>query len=94
MIRILKDEDEVLNLQDGILYFYTDSCGICNLLDTYLDDLELMVLKIDTNIYASLALDLFVERIPSLILYKDGMEISRLIGFHNKEDVMHFLNAN
>ncbi len=32
-----------------------------------------------------------VDQIPTLILYKDGMEQTRVLGLHSKEEILSFL---
>jgi len=72
--------------------FFASWCGPCHMLDPVLKDLDaedtfkgkLRFSRIDTEEYPKLAEEHNVQGIPCLIIFKDGEEKSRIVGFAAK----------
>lgn len=66
--------------------FYADWCGPCKMVNPIIDDIaefhqgDLIVGKIDADRAQDLMQELKVTSVPTLILFKDGEEISRSVG--------------
>lgn len=66
--------------------FYADWCGPCKVMAPVLDTLaadrmgELLVAKLDTDRAPQVSAELGIRGIPTLILYRDGREVSRQTG--------------
>ncbi|MFI3260525.1 MAG: thioredoxin [bacterium] len=92
MIKYLKDGEvfeEVIKEGDYIVDFYADWCGPCKMLGPVLESLEnVNVLKVDVDNFQAIANKFAVMSIPTIIYFKDGIEIQKEIGFRNKEQIM------
>ena len=100
MKNITKDNfiQEVLESPIPVLVdFYADWCGPCKMLTPILEQVgaqvgdSVKIVKINTDAAQSLAMQYGVSTIPTLILFKNGEEISRCSGFMNKNDIMEFI---
>jgi thioredoxin 2 len=66
--------------------FYADWCGPCKVMAPVLDELaadrigRLLVAKLDTDRAPQVSSALGIRGIPTLILYRDGREVSRQTG--------------
>lgn len=49
--------------------------------------------KINAQVASDLSTEYKIERVPTMIIFKDGKEVSRLVGFENKEAVLAKLEA-
>jgi thioredoxin len=67
--------------------FYADWCAPCRYVAPLMDELSqthegsLLVVKIDTDHAADLSQKLGIRSIPTVILFKDGEEVGRSVGF-------------
>ena len=67
--------------------FFADWCAPCKMVAPLVDELarehlgRLLVAKVDTDRAPQLSLDLQIRGIPTLILFKDGQEVGRSVGF-------------
>jgi thioredoxin 2 len=66
--------------------FYADWCGPCKMVAPVVDDLarehsgKLLVGKVDTDRAPDLSVKLAIRGIPTLILFRDGAEVGRVVG--------------
>lgn len=73
--------------------FYADWCGPCQRMGEVLEKMEeTNVLKVNTDEHNELALSFGVMSIPTLILFKDGSAVGKLIGLQSEEDIKEFLS--
>jgi len=67
--------------------FWAPWCGPCRMLEPVIDavastyDGRVKVVKVNTDEEAELAREHGVRSIPCVVLFKDGQEVSRLVGF-------------
>ncbi len=85
-----------LEFQDAIaegytlVDFYADWCGPCKMLSPVLEQLDkeyenkVNIVKVDVDVEHGLARQFGVQSIPTLILFKDGKEIEKTMGFRPK----------
>ena len=77
--------------------FNAEWCGPCKKMAPYLDKLkeqmkdELVIIKIDVDKNRSIAEDMGVEGLPTLLLYKNKKIIWRNLGFISEEDLKKHL---
>ncbi|MFQ5537249.1 MAG: thioredoxin [Gemmatimonadota bacterium] len=71
--------------------FYADWCAPCKMVAPVVDELaqeytgRLLVAKVDTDRAQSVAQEYGIRGIPTLILFKDGEEFGRTVGFNPEE---------
>ena len=76
-----------------LLDFYTPECGPCMALAPYLDEIaaayagRLSVFKIHSRDNWRVTVKLGVSSLPTMLLLKDGNEVSRLTGEIKPEDI-------
>ncbi len=93
-------EEEVLNSKTTVLAdFYADWCGPCKMLRPALEELseenkDYKFVSINIDEQDELADEYNVSSIPCLILFKNGVEAARSIGFKPKEMIEDFLGEN
>ncbi len=81
-------------IKDKILVdFYANWCGPCKMLAPILEkvDSNLKVVKVDVDAFEKLAKEYGIMSIPTLILFENGKETKRNIGFISKEQIENFL---
>ena len=86
-------KSDVLTSKTPVLVdFYADWCGPCKMLGPVLEDLshekdfegKLKFAKLSTETYPDLAQENNVQGIPCMIIFKNGIEVSRIVGFAPK----------
>ena len=85
-------EKEIINSEKpAIVDFWAPWCMPCKMIASTLDEIaddyrgKINVAKINVDDSPELATELSVMNIPSLIFFKDGKEVERLIGVNTKE---------
>ena len=97
MIKYLKEENFDEEIKDGLVLvdFYADWCGPCKMMGQVLETMEdINVLKVNTDEFDELSMKYGVMSIPTIILFKDGKEVAKNIGFMAKEELEKFINQN
>ncbi len=90
-------KSEVLEKNGVVLVdFYADWCGPCKMVSPIVDEIaiergDVAVGKINVDESMSVAMQYNVESIPTLIVFKDGMEQSRIVGYTPKENILKML---
>lgn len=97
MIKYLKNEDfkEEIKKDFVLVDFYADWCGPCKALGEILETLEdINILKINVDEHQSIAQEFAVMSIPTIIIFKNGVEVSKNIGMLPKDQLLDFINKN
>lgn len=90
-------EKEVLQAQGlALVDFYADWCGPCKMVAPVLEEIaqereDVLIGKINVDESGILAAKYQVVNIPTMILFKDGKEQGRIIGFRPKDDILQFI---
>lgn len=94
-------EDKVISKKDkvSLVDFFATWCGPCKMLGPVLEDLaedraDVQIVKVDIDEATDLARKYGVMSVPTLILFKDGKEISKNIGYLPKELLTSWLEKN
>ncbi len=81
--------------KEAIVDFYATWCGPCKMFGPVFEDASLKndinFVKVDVDKYSEIAREYGVMTIPTVILFKDGVEVKRNIGFMSEEELSKFL---
>lgn len=99
-VTITKDnfQAEVLSAQGIVLVdFWAAWCGPCRMLSPVVDEIaadnpHVKVGKINVDEQRELAGQFRIESIPTLIVFKDGLAVHRLVGVQPKEQILALLS--
>ena len=74
--------------------FYANWCGPCKMLTPELERAtsNIKVIKVDVDEFETLAREYGVMSIPTLILFENGKEVKRTIGFMDKDKIEKFVD--
>ena len=100
VLKITNDnfENEVINSEKiTIVDFYADWCGPCKMMSPIIDRIaeeneEVKVGKLNVDEAGDLAIKYNVMSIPTIIIFKNGMESKRFVGVTSKTDILNALN--
>ena len=82
-----------------LLDFYANWCGHCQKLLPLLDEVavdmdgKLSVMKVNMDENREFAQKFEIKGLPTMLLFKDGAEIDRLIGFMPKDKIIEKVSA-
>lgn len=72
--------------------FYADWCGPCKMLGPVLEKInDIDIIKVNVDMYGELSRKYGIMSIPCLILFEDGKEVKRNLGFINEDKVREFI---
>ena len=74
--------------------FYANWCGPCKMLSSILEKVssDIKVIKVDVDKFEKLSREYGIMSIPTVILFKNGEEVKRNIGFMSQEQVEKFIS--
>ena len=91
-------ESEVLQAAEPTLVdFWADWCGPCKMIGPVVEEVaqeyaeKLRVFKMDVDANPNTPQGLGIRGIPTLILFKDGAEAERIVGYRTKEALVEDL---
>ena len=91
MIKYLDKEEDFENLikEEVIVDFYADWCGPCKMIGSILEEIEeFNILKINVDDFPDIAKKFGIMSIPTLIKFKGGEEVKKVIGYRTKEELL------
>ena len=94
MIKHLENANEFEKEIQGekvLVDFYAEWCGPCQMLAPLLEQLDIKVVKIDTDELPELARQFRVMSIPTLLLFKDGKLANKTMGYMPIESLREFI---
>lgn len=91
--------DETISSGLTLVDFYAEWCGPCKMIGPIVEEVsgeltDVQIVKINVDEHSDIAQKYGVMSIPTLILFKDGKEVEKSIGFMPKEDLIEFINKN
>ncbi len=79
--------------------FFATWCGPCKMLSPILEQVasemgdRVVIAKVDIDECMDLAQEYGIMSVPTMILFKDGAEVSRNIGFRGKPQIVEMINS-
>ncbi|WDP92537.1 MAG: thioredoxin [Desulfobacter sp.] len=88
------------SIKEGVVVadFGASWCSPCRTMEPIIEQVirncqgRATIMKIDIDSQKSLATDFMVQSIPTLILFKDGKEIKRMVGLKSRSVIEKWLN--
>jgi len=99
LIKHLTDENFSKEISKGVTVvdFHAEWCGPCRMLAPVLEQVagavkgKAVVAKVDIDSEQKTASQFQITSVPTLILFKDGKEVSRLVGLRNADAIKDFI---
>ncbi len=96
MAHIFTDQTFVQETQAGfsVVDFYADWCGPCKMMAPIYEEVagmyngKVLMGKMNVDENPNTPGSFGVQGIPTMVFMKDGKEVSRLVGFQNKDNIV------
>lgn len=100
LIKQLSDDNFEEGVAAGVVLvdFYADWCGPCRMLTPIVEELaqemsgKITVAKVDTDQSVNVAAKFEVTSIPTLILFKDGTMVKKVVGLKDLDALRSMIN--
>ena len=100
MLIHLKDEKFNEEIKSGVVLvdFYADWCGPCKMVAPIIEELasersDTKFIKVNVDEHEDIAKEYGIMSIPTMIVFKDGKEIKKNIGFIPKEEIISLIES-
>ncbi len=101
-IKKLSDDNFTEETKSGyvLVDFFAEWCGPCRMMNPVLEELsqemhgKVTIAKLDIDNEQKTAVQFQVTSVPTLILFKQGEEKSRLIGLRDADAIREFIKNN
>jgi len=98
-LKVITKENFKETIQKGtvLVDFYADWCGPCRMMTPILEKVaselgdKVNVVKIDIEANQESAAEYKVTSIPTLVLFKDGKEVNRLVGLKDENAIKQLI---
>ena len=100
-IKVLTDGSFEKDIQKGVVLvdFHADWCGPCRMLAPVLEEVAKAIQgrasigKVDIDTEQKIASQFQITSVPTMILFKDGKEVNRLVGLREANAIKEFILA-
>lgn len=101
-LKYLTDDNFNETISKGVTLvdFYADWCGPCRMVAPIIEELatelhdKATIAKLDIENAQKVTSSFGVTSIPTIILFKDGKEVNRVVGVRGKEDLKRMILAS
>jgi thioredoxin 1 len=87
--------DELINDELVLVDFFATWCGPCRMLSPIIDEVaneeNIKVVKVDVDKHEDLAKRFGIMSIPTVIVFKNGVEEHKSIGLVSKEEILTWI---
>ncbi len=92
---MINNFNELINGDKVIVDFYADWCGPCRMLGPIVEEVcnsnNIKLVKVNVDENPEIAKEYGIMSIPTLILFKEGSEIKKNVGFLREEELLEFI---
>lgn len=95
-----KEFDEVIKSKKVVLVdFFATWCGPCRMLSPVLEEVleeskgEFDIVKVDVDESYDLAKKFGVMSVPTMIIFQEGIETDKMIGYRQKDDILEAIKS-
>ena len=86
-------DEEIKNNSKVLVDFYADWCGPCKMIAPIIEEIaderkDIAVFKLNVDESAAIAIKYNVMSIPTLIVFENGQEKTRIVGLRQKDDIL------
>ncbi|MBS0621179.1 MAG: thioredoxin [Verrucomicrobia bacterium] len=100
-IKVIAEDAFEKEIEKGtvLVDFYADWCGPCRMMTPVLEKVaaevkgEAIIAKVDIDSSQKVAAEFQVTSIPTLILFKAGKEVGRLVGLRDAGAIKEFIQS-
>lgn len=92
-------ENDILNSSVAMVDFFATWCGPCKMLSPVIDEIseemegKAVIAKVDSDNLGDVCQEYAIRILPTLVFFKDGKEVDRIVGVAEKEDILEKLNS-
>lgn len=98
-IKVLTESNFSANIKSGLILvdFYADWCRPCKMMKPILEEVageyktKITIASLNTDNNPALSQKYNISGIPCMILFKDGKEVKRIVGYHDKAQLLEKL---
>src|SRR5262245_11741519 len=101
-LKYLDDENFEASIKKGVTLvdFHADWCGPCKMIAPIIEELsnellgQALVAKVDVDMSQDVSQKYDITSIPTLIVFKDGQEVKRVVGVRDKNTLKSMVLEN
>jgi len=98
-IKVLTNSSFTKDVQKGVTLvdFHANWCGPCRMLAPVLEEVakqihgKASIAKIDIDTEQDIANQFQITSVPTMVLFKDGKEVNRIVGLRNADAIKDFI---
>ena len=91
----IKNSDKVV-----LIDFFATWCGPCRMLGPILENVQdelqgkAEIYKVDIDECENIARQFGIMSVPTMIVFKDGKEVDKMVGLRQKDQIVNLLNSH